>query len=139
MPEPQHTNCGCRPDAKHNVPWFHLHSELKCFCPHLFPRQTQQTPRTIHSESSCVPWQQADLPEHHNTGKWHRIAHYECTHDTIMLEVRVRALIILTLNIRTDHPGRGSVVKLRTDQSGGPTLRMNEFKRQTLDTMRGGL
>ena len=54
-----------------------------------------------------------------------------------MLEVRVRALIILTLNIRTDHPGRGSVVKLRTDQSGGSTMLTNEFKLQTLETMRG--
>ena len=55
-----------------------------------------------------------------------------------MLEVRVRALSTLTLNIRTDHPGKGSVVKLRTDQSGGSTtMLMNEFKLQTLETMRG--
>jgi len=55
-----------------------------------------------------------------------------------MLEVRVRALSTLTLNIRTDHPGRGSVVKLRTDQSGGSTVLTNEFKLQTLETMKGG-
>ncbi len=54
-----------------------------------------------------------------------------------MLEVRVCALGTLTLNIRTDHPGRGSVVKLRTDQSGGSTVLTNEFELQTLETMKG--